>query len=133
MRLSPSAATTAIVAITTLSLPPLSSSLLLSLLPFIIFAADRYCCLPLRYHRSLYLQPLLQSPRRPFIIFSLPPAAIRLPLMPPAPLSSTAVAAAVTAHYLCCRCRKYNRCYRHRRYYSNTIATDFLQRNRRRH
>ena len=30
----------------------------------IIFTADRYCCLPLRYHRSLSLRLLLQLPRR---------------------------------------------------------------------
>lgn len=29
-------------------------------------------------------------------------------------------------HYHCCRCRKYNRRYRHRRYYSNTIVTDVI-------
>ncbi|WP_314988104.1 hypothetical protein, partial [uncultured Campylobacter sp.] len=51
---------------------------------------------------------------------------------------NTAIHAAVAYHH-CSRyrcslpllpCREYNRCYRHRRYYSNTMATDVLQRNR---
>ena len=101
---------------------------------FIIFAADRYCRLPLRYHHSLSLRLLFAIAATPFIIFSLPPAVIRLALIPPlVPLPPTVVAAATAAHYHCCRCREYNRRYRHRRYYLNTIATDVLQRNHSHH
>ena len=98
----PRAADTDSATIPTSSPPlPLSSLLLLlSPLPFIIFTADRYCRLPLRYHRSA----------APFIIFSLLPAVLRLALIPPpVPLSPTAVAAATVVHYHRCRCREYNR------------------------
>ena len=91
----------------------------------IIFTADRYCCLPLRYHRSLSLRLLFAVAALPFIIFSLPPAALRLALIPPpVPLSPTAVAAATAAHCHCCRCRENNTCYRHSLYISKTIVSE---------
>ena len=115
----------------TLFLPTLSLSLLPLPIPYIY---SRLLLLLAATLPSLIIfTAVIAVAAAPFIIFSLPPAAIRLLLMPPAPLSPTIIAAATAAHCHCCRCREYNRCYRHRRYYSNTITTDAPQCNRRCH
>jgi len=69
----------------------------------IAIAACRYATI------AHYLYAVIAVAAAPFIIFSLPPAVLRLALIPPpVPLSPTAVAAATAVHYHCCRCREYN-------------------------